>query len=124
MQRHLNRSPRRYFPPRRPFLCYNFSSEGLQKTAKSVVACCVVNSSADIKEVDHNTLRVLVNQFFETSDLSLRKAIYGELRDALFYSKNPECIASLREAQRENQEKMKEWQSQRLSLLDFRSMHH
>ncbi|KAI8662097.1 hypothetical protein LRP88_12628 [Fusarium phalaenopsidis] len=91
------------------FFCYNFSSEGLQKTAKSVVACCVVKSSADIKEVDDNTLRVLVNQCFETSDLSLRKAIYGELRDALFYSKNPEYIASLREAQKENQEKLKEW---------------
>jgi hypothetical protein len=91
------------------FFVYNFSSEGLAKTAKSVVACCVVKSSADVKEVDDNTLRVLVNQCFETSDLSLRKAIYGELRDALFYSKNPEYIATLRQAQEANREKLKEW---------------
>jgi hypothetical protein len=91
------------------FFVYNFSSEGLQKTAKSVVACCVVKSSADIKEVDDNTLRVLVNQCFETSDLSLRKAIYLELRDALFNSKDPQYIAALRQAQHENEEKLKEW---------------
>ncbi|KAK4211497.1 hypothetical protein QBC37DRAFT_426769 [Rhypophila decipiens] len=91
------------------FFCYNFESEGLKKTAKSVVACCVVKSSADVKEVDDNTLRVLVNQCFETSDLGLRKAIYGELRDALFYSKNPEYIATLKAAREENQEKMREW---------------
>ncbi|KAI9766339.1 MAG: hypothetical protein M1840_006603 [Geoglossum simile] len=91
------------------FFVYNFSSEGLQKTAKSVVACCVVKSSADIKEVDDNTLRVLVNQCFETSDLSLRKAIYLELREALFNSKDPQYIASLRQAQQENQAQLKEW---------------
>ena len=59
------------------FFVYNFSSEGLIKTAKSVVAYYVVKSSADIREVDDNTLRVLVNQCFETLDLSLRRAIYG-----------------------------------------------
>lgn len=91
------------------FFVYNFSSEGLQKTAKSVVACCVVKSSADVKEVDDNTLRVLVNQCFETSDLSLRKAIYGELRDALFYSKNPEYIAALQKARDDNKDKLEQW---------------
>ncbi|KAF5017829.1 hypothetical protein F66182_10211 [Fusarium sp. NRRL 66182] len=91
------------------FFCYNFTSEGLAKTAKSVVACCVVKSSADVTKVDDNTLRVLVNQCFETSDLSLRKAIYSELRDALFYSKNPEYIASLQEARKENAEELKKW---------------
>ncbi|KAF5610420.1 hypothetical protein F25303_14532 [Fusarium sp. NRRL 25303] len=91
------------------FFCYNFNSEGLAKTARSVVACCVVKSSADVTKVDDNTLRVLVNQCFETSELSLRKAIYGELRDALFFSKNPEYLATLQEARKENQEKLKEW---------------
>ncbi|KAK4231237.1 hypothetical protein QBC38DRAFT_451618 [Podospora fimiseda] len=59
--------------------------------------------------VDENTLRVLANQYFETSDLSLRKAIYGELRDTLIYSKNPAYIASLRAAQKDSQDKMKDW---------------
>ncbi|KAG8740580.1 hypothetical protein FRC11_000186 [Ceratobasidium sp. 423] len=68
------------------FFVYNFSSEGLMKTTKSVVAACVVKFSADVREVDDNTLRVLVNQYFETSPLDLRKAIYGELSGALFNS--------------------------------------
>ena len=67
------------------------------KTAKSVTACCVVKSSADVREIDNNTLRVLVNQCFETSPLDLRKAIYGELNDALFNSKDPKYIESLRQ---------------------------
>ncbi len=68
------------------------------KTAKSVVACCIVKSSADVTAVDDNTLRVLVNQCFETSELDLRKAIYGEMRDALFNSKDPAYLESLKEA--------------------------
>ena len=83
------------------------------KTANSVVACCVVKSSADVKEVDDNTLRVLVNQCFETSDLSLRKAIYAELRDALFFSKNPEYIASLNKAREQNEKALADWATPR-----------
>lgn len=74
-------------------------------TAKSVTACCVVKSSADVREIDDNTLRVLVNQCFETSSLDLRKAIYSELNDALFNSKDPKYIESMRQlriAQAEN----------------------
>ncbi|CAE6463196.1 unnamed protein product [Rhizoctonia solani] len=91
------------------FFVYNFSSEGLMKTAKSVVAACVVKSSADVREVDDNTLRVLVNQCFETSPLDLRKAIYGELNDALFNSKDPAYKASLQAAR----------ESQRTALATF-----
>ncbi|MCJ1412367.1 hypothetical protein MMC19_006461 [Ptychographa xylographoides] len=71
------------------FFVYNFSSEGLIKTAKSVVACCIVMSSADVSQVDDKTLRVSIDQCFETSELELRKAIYGELRKALSNSKDP-----------------------------------
>ncbi|CCO28715.1 hypothetical protein RSOLAG1IB_06141 [Rhizoctonia solani AG-1 IB] len=91
------------------FFVYNFSSEGLMKTAKSVVATCVVKSSADVREVDDNTLRVLVNQCFETSPLDLRKAIYGELCDALYNSKDPAYKASLQAAK----------ESQRAALASF-----
>ena len=83
------------------------------KTAKSVVACCVVKSSADIREIDNNTLRVLVNQCFETSTLDLRKAIYSELNDALFNSKDPKYIESLRQVRLAQAENLKEFSAPR-----------
>ena len=83
------------------------------KTAKSVVACCIVKSSADVSAVDDNTLRVLVNQCFETSELELRKAIYGELREALFHSKDPEYLQSLKDAREAQQKALATWATPR-----------
>jgi hypothetical protein len=79
------------------------------KTAKSVAACCIVKSSANIKEIDDNTLRVLVHQFFETSELDLRKAIYLELQEAIFNSKDPDYLRKLKEARDASQVQLKEW---------------
>ena len=83
------------------------------KTAKSVVACCIVKSSADVTAVDDNTLRVLINQCFETSELDLRKAIYGELREALFNSKDPAYLESLRLAREGQQKALATWATPR-----------
>lgn len=91
------------------FFVYNFESEGLMKTANSVVASCVVKSSADTKAIDDNTLRVLVNECFETSSMDLRKAIYGEIREVLFNSDDSEYQRSLREARAKNAEVLLEW---------------
>ncbi|MCJ1268274.1 hypothetical protein MMC22_008161 [Lobaria immixta] len=91
------------------FFVYNFESEGLIKTANSVVASCVVKSSADTKAIDDNTLRVLVNECFETSSMDLRKAIYGEIREVLFNSDDSEYQRSLREARAKNTEVLLEW---------------
>ena len=82
-------------------------------TAKSVTACCVVKSSADVREIDNNTLRVLVNQCFETSSLDLRKAIYSELNDALFNSKDPKYIEGLRQLRIAQAENLKEFSAPR-----------
>ena len=74
-------------------------------TAKSVTACCVVKSSADVREIDDNTLRVLVNQCFETSSLDLRKAIFN--------SKDPKYIESLRQLRIAQAENLKEFSTPR-----------
>ena len=58
-------------------------------TVKPVVACCILNAFADVTVGDDNTLPVLVNRCFETSELELCRAIYGELREAPFDSKDP-----------------------------------
>jgi hypothetical protein len=88
---------------------YNFTSEGLKKTAKSVVACCIVKSSADIREIDDNTLRVLVNQCFETSDLELRRAISAELHEAIFNSNDPAYKAALQTAKAASKDQLENW---------------
>ena len=87
------------------------------KTTKSVVACCVVKSSADVREIDNNTLRVLINQCFETSSLDLRKAIYSKLNDALFNSKDPKYIESLRQLPLAQADNLKEFSAPR-SITD------
>ncbi|QRW11899.1 hypothetical protein RhiLY_10898 [Ceratobasidium sp. AG-Ba] len=73
------------------FFVYNFRAAGLRDTAGSVCAACVVKSSADVTSIDDNTLRVIVNQCFETSDKNLRKQILAEVQAAVAESrKHPE----------------------------------
>ncbi|KAG9123964.1 hypothetical protein FRC07_013355 [Ceratobasidium sp. 392] len=98
------------------FFVYNFSASGLMSTVGSVCAACIVKSSADVTSVDDNTLRVLVNQCFETSSIDLRKAIYGELRDALFNSKDPLYIASLQKAREAQQAALAQFAAPRAAL--------
>ncbi|KAF1974485.1 hypothetical protein BU23DRAFT_553181 [Bimuria novae-zelandiae CBS 107.79] len=95
------------------FFVYNFSSEGLRKTAQSVVACCIVKSSANITKIDDNTLRVLVNQCFETSELQLRRAIYAELHESIFNSNNPAYKSALQAARVASKDQPEQWATPR-----------
>lgn len=47
------------------FLTYTFTSTELVKKRASLVACCIVESSADVRDLDANTLRVLIARFFK-----------------------------------------------------------
>lgn len=66
------------------FFVYSFQSEGIMKLSQSVVAACVVKSSADTSAVDENTLRVLINQAFESSALELQVSIFEQISKTLF----------------------------------------
>lgn len=88
---------------------YNFESEGLTKVTKSVVAVCVVKSSADTTAIDDNTLRVLINESFESSQIDIRKAIYAEIREVLFGGKD--YTASLEELKKSQSKALLEWSS-------------
>ena len=46
------------------------STELVRKEA-SLIACCVVESSADAKDIDSNTLRVIVSRAFRGGDIPL-----------------------------------------------------
>ena len=60
---------------------YTFSSTELVKKKASLLACCVVESSAQIDDVDLNTLRVIVSRAFRGGDIpyATLTAIYAQL---------------------------------------------
>lgn len=66
-------------------LTYNFCSTELVKKKTSLIACCVVESSANVKEIDCNTLRVLISRAFRSGDIphSTLTAIYAQLVTAI-----------------------------------------
>ncbi|KAJ1300807.1 hypothetical protein OPQ81_002447 [Rhizoctonia solani] len=61
------------------YFVYTFKAEGFKKVVGSVVASCVVKSSAKTEAMSENTLKVLVNQCFDSVDVEKRKEIYHEL---------------------------------------------
>ncbi|KAF9653445.1 hypothetical protein BDM02DRAFT_3125842 [Thelephora ganbajun] len=60
---------------------YSFSSSELVKKRASLVACCVVESSAVVKDLDANTLRVIISRTFKGGDVPhfILTAIYSQL---------------------------------------------
>jgi hypothetical protein len=60
---------------------YTFSSTELVRKRTSLIACCVVESSANIKDIDPNTLRVIISRAFRGGDVprSTLTAIYAQL---------------------------------------------
>jgi len=64
---------------------YTFCSTELVKKKTSLIACCVVESSANVTEIDCNTLRVLISRAFRGGDIphSTLTAIYAQLVTAI-----------------------------------------
>jgi len=64
---------------------YTFSSTELAKRKASLIACCVVESSANIEGLDTNTLRVIVSRAFRGGNISRTTlaAIYAQLIKAI-----------------------------------------
>ena len=64
---------------------YTFASTELARKKASVIACCVVESSANIKGIDPNTLRVIISRAFRGGDVahSTLSAIYAQLITAM-----------------------------------------
>ena len=59
---------------------YTFTSTDLVNKSASLLACCVVESSADISNLDENTIRVIVSRAFKDGVAhSLLTAICSQL---------------------------------------------
>ena len=63
------------------FFAYSFTSQTLITNAQNMVACMVVKSSVDCKEMDDNTLRVIVNDSFVTLNNAQVAALYELLAE-------------------------------------------
>lgn len=64
---------------------YTFTSTELVKREASLIACSVVESSAAVRDLDANTLRVIVSHVFKGGDIphSTLTAIYTQLVTAI-----------------------------------------
>lgn len=61
------------------FFTYKFESQSLYEVCESVVACCVVVSSANLDGINENTIRVLVNNGFENTSRKVKNLICDEM---------------------------------------------
>ncbi|KAG9123963.1 hypothetical protein FRC07_013354 [Ceratobasidium sp. 392] len=78
------------------FLVTNFSSNFLRNIIGFNCNVCVVKSSIQGGDtMDNNTLRILVDRCFETSDIELREAVYQEILNSRFGTKRSAPIESL-----------------------------
>jgi len=64
---------------------YTFTSTEFANRRASLIACCVVESSAVAKGIDANTLRVIINRAFKAGDVSRSTltAIHSQLVTAI-----------------------------------------
>ena len=83
------------------FFVYNFQSEALIQKTSSVVACCVVKSSADITNIDDNTFKVVVGNCFETSPPRIQRLIFGDIYwDIIRPKKSPPTLTPAEEKEK------------------------
>jgi len=52
------------------YFIFTYTSTEPANRKASFIACCVVESSAVIKGIDHNTLRVIISRAFKAGDVS------------------------------------------------------
>ncbi|KAF9653446.1 hypothetical protein BDM02DRAFT_3265650 [Thelephora ganbajun] len=66
-------------------LTYSFRTSELSNKKASLVACCVVESSAVVKDLDANTLRVIISRTFKGGNVpySMLTAIHSQLITAI-----------------------------------------
>ena len=64
---------------------YTFTSTELSRRSASLIACCVVESSASIEGLDANTLRVIISRAFKGGNVphSTLTAIYTQMATAI-----------------------------------------
>lgn len=87
-------------------LTYTFTSSELSRKKASLIACCVVESSAVVKDIDANTLRVIVSRAFKGGNIphSTLTAIYAQLISAINAPVNRFEFSSLSAQEKEDLE--------------------
>ncbi|KAF9630178.1 hypothetical protein BFW01_g359 [Lasiodiplodia theobromae] len=88
------------------FFTYRFESQSLYEVCESVVACCVVVSSAKLDGINENTIRVLVNNGFEDTSSKIRNLICDEM---LYRVIHRPSLADVQEDSKTHREAMKKY---------------
>ena len=65
------------------YLSYNYTSEAFVKHISNSVACCVVKSSIDLKVLNDDTLRLIVNDSFPGLSNTKRAELYSAIAVAI-----------------------------------------
>lgn len=65
------------------YLAYTFKSQSLVTNAQNMVACMVIKSSVDAKNMDDNTLRIIVNDSFPQATPASKASVYESLAACL-----------------------------------------
>lgn len=96
---------------------YTFCSTELARKRISLIAGCVVESSANVRDIDPNTLRVIISRAFRGGDVahSTLTAIYAQLVTAI---NEPTDRLSLTDKEREALEDWYKPNSQKLLTVN------
>ncbi|USP72755.1 hypothetical protein yc1106_00029 [Curvularia clavata] len=70
------------------FFVYKIQSESIIQKCYSVVACCVVESSVDAKDLNENTVKVVIGQAYGGSPASTQQLIWKQMYWDVFRKKD------------------------------------
>ena len=65
------------------YMAYTFTAQGLIEDCQNFVACCVVKSSVDMKSLDDDSLRIIVNDSFASLSNSQKAELLQQVQIAL-----------------------------------------
>lgn len=82
------------------FFAYRYTSKQLKDVAKEVLAVSIVISSADLKNVSDNTLKVIVQQTCSESSKEEQQDIYEQLKKGRDGEKQPSTAQAAHELHR------------------------
>ncbi|KAI1123317.1 hypothetical protein F5Y10DRAFT_270180 [Nemania abortiva] len=75
---------------------YQYTSEQLTSITKNVVAMTVVLSSVDTKQLDDNTLRIIVQKCYAACDRTEQEEIYNQIKGNIKISASPPPLHAIR----------------------------
>ena len=77
------------------YISYSFTSSAMTTLAQNMVACMIVKSSVDCKDLDDNTLRLIVSDSFPGTTKVKKAQLYEDLAQVVLECLDYSPICSL-----------------------------